>query len=276
VSEFLARRQQLATVASTNDVIRDWLAAGVAEVCLATAEEQTAGRGREGRSWIAPPRAALLASLGFRPTWLLPDRVWQLAATVSLAMAEACETAAALPDGMVRLKWPNDLVVEAAMGAETGGVRKLAGVLGESDGLGTDDPRVVIGIGVNGDWAADEFPAELAATMTSLRELAGRSIDHDALLDAFLAELEPGLEALRRGAFDAAAWMERQVTTGQDIELIAPDGASSTFRAIGVDPETGALLVADDASPSGRRAVMVGEIRHVRWALAADPTAIGV
>ena len=60
--------------------MRDWLADGTPEVCLAIADEQTAGRGREGRAWVAPDGAALLLSLGFRPTWLEPERVWRLAA----------------------------------------------------------------------------------------------------------------------------------------------------------------------------------------------------
>ena len=67
MTEFLARRERFARVGSTNDVVRDWLAAGTPEVCLAVADEQTAGRGREGRTWVAPPGAALLLSLGFRP-----------------------------------------------------------------------------------------------------------------------------------------------------------------------------------------------------------------
>ncbi len=88
---FLARQERFAVVGSTNDVVRDWLAAGTPEVCLAVADEQTAGRGREGRTWVAPAGGALLLSLGFRPTWLAPERVWRLAATASLAMAEAAE-----------------------------------------------------------------------------------------------------------------------------------------------------------------------------------------
>ena len=76
---FLARHEQFAVVGSTNDVVRSWLAAGEPEVCLAVADEQTAGRGREGRTWTAPPGTALLLALGFRPTWLEPSRVWQLA-----------------------------------------------------------------------------------------------------------------------------------------------------------------------------------------------------
>ena len=109
---FLARQEQFAVVGSTNDVVRGWLADGTPEVCLAVADEQTAGRGREGRTWVAPAGGALLLSLGFRPTWLAPDRVWRLAATVSLAMAEAAEHVAGLPERTIRLKWPNDLVVE--------------------------------------------------------------------------------------------------------------------------------------------------------------------
>ena len=69
--------------------------------------------------------------------------------------------------------------------------------------------------------------------------------------------------ALRAGRFDGAAWAARQITTGRDIELVAPDGSATTVRALGVDDETGALVVEDGAVPDGRRHVVVGEIRHV-------------
>jgi BirA family biotin operon repressor/biotin-[acetyl-CoA-carboxylase] ligase len=277
VARSLARQERFAVVGSTNDVVRGWLAAGTPEVCLAVADEQTAGRGREGRTWVAPAGGALLLSLGFRPTWLAPDQVWRLAATVSLAMAASAEAVAGLPEGTIRLKWPNDLVIETA-----DGVRKLAGVLGETDGLGGPDPRAIIGIGVNTDWARADFPAGLAGSMTSLGDAAsGRSIDHDALLDAFLGRLEAGIEALRHGRFDADAWTERQLTSGRLVELVAPDGAETTVRALRVDAATGALVVEDDSVPAGERTVVVGEIRHVRVpsgspAGATTPTTAGV
>ena len=252
MSPFLSRHERFAVVESTNDVVRGWLADGTPEVCLAVADEQTAGRGRDGRSWTAPAGAALLLSLGFRPTAIRPDRLWQLAAIVALAMAEAGEAIAALPEGTILLKWPNDLVVEV-----DDGVRKLAGVLGETDGVGSDDPRAVIGIGINGDWPRSDFPDELASAMTSLRELHGRPVDHDALLDAFLARLEPRVAGLRDGRFDGPGWEGRQVTTGLDVDLIGPDGGRTTVLATGVDVESGALLT--DAGP-----VLVGEIAHVR------------
>lgn len=274
--DFLARQERFAVVGSTNDVVRGWMADGVPEVCLAVADEQSAGRGREGRTWTAPLGAALLLSLGFRPTWLTPEHVWRLAATVSLAMADAAEEVAGLPDDAIRLKWPNDLVIETIGGAvpvapeNPTEVRKVAGLLGESDGLGTDDPCVVIGLGTNTDWLASAFPPELAGSMTSLREASrGRPIDHVALLDAFLGRLEVRVEALRGGRFDVADWTRRQITTGRDVTLVAPDGAATMVRALAVDAGTGALVVEDPGAPDGERHVVVGEVRHVRLASTA-------
>src|SRR5438093_7602249 len=107
---FPSRLEWFDRVGSTNDVVAGWLRDGVPEGCVAAADEQTAGRGRNGRSWTAPAGAALLCSVGFRPTWLEPDRAWRLAAIVSLAMADAAEAEAHLEAGTIRLKWPNDLV----------------------------------------------------------------------------------------------------------------------------------------------------------------------
>jgi len=261
-TSFLSRRKRFERVGSTNDVVRGWLAEGTPEVCVAIADEQTAGRGRSGRTWTAPPGAGLLLSLGFRPTWLAPDRVWQLAATASLAMAEAAEEVADLVDRSIRLKWPNDLVV-----ADGATVRKLGGVLGETDGLGSDDPRVVVGIGLNADWPAVDFPADLAPAMTSLRALTDdRPVDIGALVDAFLARLETRIDALRRARFEAVEWSDRQVTTGRQVDLVRPDETVERVVARGVDPATGALIVADQGSPDDERSVFVGEIRNVRLA----------
>ena len=277
----LGRQERFASIGSTNDVVRGWLAAGEPEICLAIADEQTAGRGREGRAWTAPAGAGLLLSLGFRPTWLAADRVWRLAATVSLAMADAAEDAGGLPARCVRLKWPNDLVIAVdargralhsqGLAADLAGasVRKLGGVLGETEGLGTDDPRVVVGIGLNADWPAAGFPAELAGIMTSLRAAGGeRPVDPALLLDAFTSRLEARIAALHGGRFDGADWIDRQVTTGRRIDLVGPDGNVETVRALGVDTDSGALRIATPTAsdPDAERHVVVGEIRHVRLA----------
>lgn len=294
---FLARQERFAQVGSTNDVVRGWLAAGSPEVCLAVADEQTAGRGRAGRTWTAPPGAALLLSVGFRPAWLDPAHAWRLAAIVSLAMADAAEDVAGLRDRAIRLKWPNDLVVEedaaapglpashglaavgeeaagtAALGIGGGAIRKLGGVLGEADGLGTADPRVVVGIGINAGWRRADFPAAIAPAMTSLHEASGgRPIEPALLLEGFLARLEARVEALRAGRFPIDDWTSRQVTTGRLVRLDGHGGAPEEVRALGLDPATGALLVADPAAPGGERAVHAGDVVHVRL---ADPAPAG-
>ena len=266
---FIARLERFEQVGSTNDIVRDWLLAGESEVCLAVADEQSAGRGREGRAWMAPPGRALLLSLGFRPTWLEPSRVWQIAGSVSLAMAEAAEQVADQPARSIRLKWPNDLVVETDRG-----IRKIAGVLGETDGLGSGHPFAIVGIGLNADWAADDFPSELAETMTSLREVAGRPIDREALLDAFLARLDIRLRALRMGSFDAVGWSGRQVTTRRLVRIEGPSGASDLVRAVRTDTMTGALIIEDPVDPTGTREVYTGDVVHVR--LEPDAPGTGV
>lgn len=258
---WLARAEHFASVGSTNDVVAGWLRDGTPEVCLAVADEQTAGRGRNGRTWTAPPGAALLASLGFRPTYLDPAALWRLAAIASIAMADAAERVAGLPDGTVRLKWPNDLVVER----EGGAVRKVAGVLGETHGAGTDDPLAIIGIGVNVDWDPAAFPPALAAEMTSLAELApGARVTAGALLDGFTSTLEPLVVALRAGAFPTEAWRGRQLTNGTVVRLERPDGTSETVRAVDVDAGSGALVIESLLGERPPRAITVGEIRHLR------------
>jgi BirA family biotin operon repressor/biotin-[acetyl-CoA-carboxylase] ligase len=236
---FLSRFERFGTVDSTQRIVREWLETGTPEVCVAVADEQTAGRGRQGRSWQAPGGAALLASAGFRPTNLTIHHAWRLAAIVALAMLDAGEEEAGLASNTLWLKWPNDLVADGPSGE----LLKLAGVLGESAAEDGRTSTAVIGVGINADWTASTFPIELRASMTSLRELSGgRSIDRDALLAGWIARLEARYEALRRGHFDAADWSRRQRTTGHWVELDL-GGTNATGTATGVNPETGALLV---------------------------------
>jgi BirA family biotin operon repressor/biotin-[acetyl-CoA-carboxylase] ligase len=271
-----SRREHFARTNSTNDVVGQWLADGEPEICVATADVQTAGRGRDGRTWESSAGTSLLASLGFRPVWLAPEHVWRLAAVVALAMAEAAEDLAGLAPGAIRLKWPNDLVIESAPEtarpatddkaepAATSSVRKIAGVLGETVGLGTDDARAVIGIGMNVDWRREDFPPDLAAAMTSLRDASGgRAVDRADLLAAFLDRVETGVADLREAQFAASDWSDRQITSGRVIDLVAPDERRVTVRGLGVDPVSGGLVVEEEGR---ERVVHSGEVFHVRLA----------
>jgi BirA family transcriptional regulator, biotin operon repressor / biotin---[acetyl-CoA-carboxylase] ligase len=260
-ASWLARYERFDVVGSTNDVVAAWLREGTPEVCIAISDVQSAGRGRDGRPWQAPPGAALLCSVGFRPSWLDVGHVWRLSAICSLAMAEACEVAGGLRNGAIQLKWPNDLVI---IDGSTGDVRKLAGVLGETEGIGTPEAAAVIGIGANIDWSRDRFPPDLAETMTSLRELVPeRIVDREVAIHVFLQRLEKLVAGLRKGDFPAETWTRRQLTNGTIVMLDQPDGTAERVVAEGVDPETGALLVRSTADGSNRP-VVVGEIRHLR------------
>jgi BirA family transcriptional regulator, biotin operon repressor / biotin---[acetyl-CoA-carboxylase] ligase len=266
-----ARLERFESVESTNDVVMRWLENGHVPVCVAVADEQSAGRGRNGRTWMAPRGAALLCSLGFRPIYLEPSRLWQLAAIVSLAMADAVEDVSGVPAGTVRLKWPNDLVV-----VQGDAVRKLAGLLGETVGAGTDDVRVVIGIGVNAGWARDDFPPDLADSMTSVAELAVAAAAasssrtprdlRDDLLDAFLERLQPRVTDMSSNRFPAGEWRARQLTNGTVVRLERPDGSAELVRAIDVDADSGALVIDSLSGEWPARSVTVGEISHLRLA----------
>ena len=81
------------------------------------------------------------------------------------------------------------------------------------------------------------------------------------------------MAALRAGYFDEQAWLDRQLTTGRTVRLEQPDGSAEVVDAVGLDASSGALLVADETAPDGRRAVFSGEIRHLRSQAPAAPAA---
>jgi BirA family transcriptional regulator, biotin operon repressor / biotin---[acetyl-CoA-carboxylase] ligase len=136
---------------STNARARELVEAGTPHGTVVTAGEQTAGRGRQGRSWTAPPGKALLYSAVLRP---LDERHLLLPLAVPLAVCAAAEQLE--PAIECQIKWPNDIWVEG---------RKLAGVLIEAK---PQDRWAVIGVGLNLSISTDEFPADLRETATSL------------------------------------------------------------------------------------------------------------
>src|SRR4051794_23009041 len=128
-------------VDSTNRVLLDEARGGADEGAVVVADHQTAGRGRLGRTWVAPPESGLLLSVLLRPTFGV-ELAHLATAAVGLAAADACRDVAGVVAG---LKWPNDLVAVAPDGQE----RKLAGVLAEADLRGGVLAAIVVGIGIN-------------------------------------------------------------------------------------------------------------------------------
>jgi BirA family biotin operon repressor/biotin-[acetyl-CoA-carboxylase] ligase len=226
-----------ASLESTNSYLLDESRRGAPEWLVAVADFQTQGRGRRGRSWIAPPGASLLASVLLRPE-LPPERLQLVSVVSGIAMTHAVHRVAGF---LPALKWPNDLVV---------GDRKLAGLLAESDG-----DAVVVGIGVNVEW--HDFPPELAATATACNIEAGRSIDRRELLGVFLTELE---QRYRRMDVVIDDYRARLATLGRRVRVERPDG-DLVGRAVDVGA-AGELVV--DVDGHGPVTVHVGDVVHLR------------
>lgn len=194
---------------STNERARELAASGTPHGTLVTAGEQTSGRGRQGRAWVAPPGGAVLMSVVLRRfNALLP-------LTAAVAVCEALPLPALV-------KWPNDVWVEG---------RKLAGILVEGRPL---DGWAVLGIGLN----VSDMPVELADVATSLRR-EGFEGSNEEVLGLLLASLDRWLE--RPGPEVLAAWRSLDALFGAEVRWAAGGG-----RAAGVN-EAGALLV-DTAS----------------------------
>ena len=210
---------------STNQRAKELAAAGAPHGTLVTADEQTAGRGRQGRAWTAAPGEALLLSLVLRSL----DELLPLRAAV--AVAESIPVRA-------QIKWPNDVWVEG---------RKLSGILVEGR---PQEGWVVLGIGLN--VSTTEFPEELREIATSL-VLAGASLSRDEVLRALLDSLERWLAAPADEVL--AAWRDRDALLGVEV---AWDGGSG--RGSGIT-DAGALRVETD---SGIVELHAGEVHLQR------------
>ncbi len=244
---------------STNREAADLARAGAPEGVVVVTDHQTAGRGRRGRSWEAPPGSSLLVSVLLRPP---PDPGLTALVTMAcaLAAAGACVDVAGFDPG---LKWPNDLVV---------GDRKLAGVLAElvapADGR---DPAVVVGLGLNVAWPGAP-PPSVADRAVTAEEVAGRSVDRASLLGAYLRHLDSELfwganraghrrDSYTRTASDGVLdeYRRRCVTLGHPVHIELPGGQTCDGIATGVDDD-GSLLV---ASGGATRRVTAGDVVHV-------------
>ncbi len=199
------------SVESTQTVARRWGERGAPEGAVVVAAHQSAGRGRRGRTWTAPPGAGLLVSIVLRPP--LPVARWpEVGIAAGCAVAEAVEATAGLP---VRLKWPNDVLA---------GGGKLAGILAE--GRAGADGLVVLGIGVNVGQTAGDWAPELVGRATSLAML-GRPVGVAELLGAVLAALAGWYDRLLGGGFASVrdAWRTRAVL-GQAVATARGPGTA--------------------------------------------------
>lgn len=278
----------LDVVSQTGSTNADLLAAarsGAAEGAVLVAEEQTRGRGRQGRSWITVPGRALSFSVLLRPAGVPPAARGWLPLLTGVAVARAVATVTGVP---VSLKWPNDVLAGGA---------KLAGILAEQSG-----PAIVTGIGINVGARRDDLPrpggpaaepagagwpagpaprrapgaaAPAALAPTSLALAGAPAADRGALLVAILAELEhwyrrwagpadgsgpPWPAGDPDGSGLRAEYLRWCSTIGTAVVVHLPGGAELTGTAAGID-RAGCLVVATD---SGTTAVSAGDVVHLR------------
>jgi BirA family transcriptional regulator, biotin operon repressor / biotin---[acetyl-CoA-carboxylase] ligase len=233
------------SIGSTNDRAHVLLDEPGGEGCAVVAEEQTAGRGRRGRTWISPPGLNLMVSVALRPRIAASD-AWQLAMAAALAARDAC--AAVAP---VALKWPNDLV--GSDGAKVGGLLLETTIDGERL------TSAVVGIGINVNWRRAEMPAELAAGAGSLADLAGEQVDRAHLLGRLLDALDEELVALENGSSPLRRYRAACVTLGSEVGIDTALGRIQG-RATGIN-DHGALVIETAAGPM---AVTSGEIQRLR------------
>jgi BirA family transcriptional regulator, biotin operon repressor / biotin---[acetyl-CoA-carboxylase] ligase len=236
---------------STNRRALQLAAEGAPELHVVAADVQTAGRGRAGRSWTAPPGSSLMLSLVVRPP-VAPAALGLLPLLTGLVLAETVERF--LPAADVGLKWPNDLLIRRDAGTAW---RKGAGILVEA----TADAAVV-GVGVNVDWRATDRPAELAEVATSLAEVAGGDVDRWRLLAAFLGVFGNRYAAwCELPAAFLDGYRQRCVTLGQQVRAEGPGGRVLQGWATGL-AASGALVVrtADDRTLE----VAAGDVTHLR------------
>lgn len=228
---------------STNDLVQSEARSGAAEGLVIGTDEQTAGRGRMGRAWAAPPGSSLLMSVLLRPTWLPPPDGFLLTMLAATALCEAVEHVVAID---ARLKWPNDLMLAGPDRA----YRKAAGILTEAE---IQDERlawVVLGMGINVNWSPGGVVdgRDLGQSATSLRAAnSDTAVDRRALLAALLQRLDARYIALRKGHREALVrdWRVRLVTLGREVSAQLPNG---TVVGIAEDvAANGALLLRDRA-----------------------------
>jgi BirA family biotin operon repressor/biotin-[acetyl-CoA-carboxylase] ligase len=235
----------LPEAASTNAEAADRARAGAPEGTVIVAESQTAGRGRQGRTWESPPRAGLTFSVVLRP----PAISGWLPLLAGLSVAVALQERAGVEAGV---KWPNDVLISGESASGKTSERKVAGLLAEVPAGG--DGAIVIGIGLNVTTRAGELPDERA---TSLAIEGATTTDRGTLLKAILRSLarayaswlaEP--EALK------PAYRASCVTLGRQVRVELPGGETYEGLATDID-DAGRLVVAE-------RAFAAGDVIHLR------------
>jgi BirA family biotin operon repressor/biotin-[acetyl-CoA-carboxylase] ligase len=226
-------------VDSTNDYLMQ-RSAELPDGTIVIAEQQRAGRGRRGRPWVAPRSAALLFSVLVKESGSFPLAAFhKLTHLAAVAVAGGVEGA--------QIKWPNDIML---------GEEKLAGILVEARG-----DSAVVGIGVNVDTRADEFPSDLDYPATSLRIASGKPVDREAFFCALIGRLKAWIASpIPFAEFIAQQVKPISLLIGREIEY-GIDGEKRRGWAVDLG-ESGELVV----DPGDGSRIALNSVDQVRLA----------
>jgi BirA family biotin operon repressor/biotin-[acetyl-CoA-carboxylase] ligase len=232
-------------VGSTNDVASALAKGGARDGALVVAEEQTKGRGRQGRTWHSPPGSGLWFSLVLRP-----DIEGEDAGTVSLAAALGVADAMQADYGVrSKIKWPNDVMVRG---------RKLCGILTEAEFAGSKVSFVILGVGINVLGKVTDFPAELSEIATTLQTEAGGAVSRSDVLVSVIHSIEARyLEVCKKG-FPSLKddLLERSTLIGKLARVQTGNGLVEGV-AVAID-DRGALVLRSESGVMRR--VVAGEV----------------
>lgn len=220
------------SIDSTNNRARILAEEGAPEGILVISEEQTAGRGRMGRSWISPPGTGIWMSVLLRPT-ISSSRAALITPLVAVALNRSIREVTGLPSG---IKWPNDILIKGG---------KAAGILTEIYLEQESIQYIIVGIGINVN--TDYFPKEIREEATSLSLSSGHPISRLKILIAVLLELERQyLDFTVKGNFDTilSDYRRMSVTIGERVNIVGRKGMG---KAVALDiAENGGLLIEND------------------------------
>ncbi len=235
---------------STQNAVRELAEEGAAEGVVVIADMQQAGRGRMGRSWLAPRGKGIWMSLLLRP--LVPIHCApQLTLLAAVALCRSLRRETGLDIG---IKWPNDLLING---------KKISGILLES---AAEDERlkyIIAGIGISVNMSQSDYPEELLEKATSLRIASGKSFNRAQLLTAFLLEWETLYKLYLETGFQsiAALWESLSVSLGRRMELTTPQG-KLTGVPIGLDGSGAIIVKRDDGEVVTLFSAEMGEPRQ--------------
>jgi BirA family transcriptional regulator, biotin operon repressor / biotin---[acetyl-CoA-carboxylase] ligase len=232
-------------IGSTNSQARELAEAGAAEGTVVVAESQSQGRGRLGRRWESPAYRNLYLSVILRPT-LSPAHAAQITLMAAVALADAVDVY--IP-GQAAIKWPNDILI---------GNKKLAGILTEASCDAEQVHYVILGIGINLNYASDAMPEEIRRRATSLLEVTGKPVHRESFMQGLLQGIERCYGELEQAGFTALArrWQSYFAWRGRRVRVELLDQCT-IGTAKGIDRD-GALVLVDDHGVEQR--ILAGDV----------------